>query len=264
MKSHTVIGMMVGVCAVAAILAPSRAEAQNLSCANADYMFLGERATYFHQNNTSLYFKTRVTAGRSYTVIAWAPFQSANEGGANLAVSLWSDQTCLSEALGVDVTDFEPRVDQIPSHAGEQDSIIPTVDGTLYVQVSNTLGVAYTTHLLIIETTLFSPWWFTGGTNQAFLEIRNNMTDSTTAHVTLYLPNGSVCGTTAVPIAGNGNAAISVGAIGTCGAASGSAQIAFAGTPGGMTANTTTIDGVNGTSFDSPFTPRMVWSTFSR
>ena len=264
MKTHIVVRMTVGVCAIAAILTPSRAEAQNTTCGNADYIFLGERASYFHQNNTSLYFKTRVTAGRSYTVIAWAPFQDATEGGANLSVSLWSDQTCLTEPLGVDPTDFEPRVNQIPAHTGEQDSIIPALDGTLYVQVSNSLGVAYTTHLLVIETTLFSPWWFTGGTNQAFVEIRNNMTGTTTAHVTLYRPDGSVCGTSALTIAGNGNAAISVGAIGTCGAGSGSAQIAFAGTPGGMTANTTTIDAVNGTSFDSPFSPRMVWSTFSR
>jgi hypothetical protein len=67
-----------------------------------------------------------------------------------------------------------------------------------------------------------------------------------------------------VSVAGNGNSALSVGALGTCAGGSGSAQIAFAGTPGGIVANITTIDAVNGTSFDSPFVARMVWSTFSR
>ena len=113
---------------------------------------------------------------------------------------------------------------------------------------------------MIVETTLFSPWWFSGGTNQAFVEVKNNMLGPTNALVTLYRSDGTVCGTADVPLAGNGNAAIVVGSIGTCAGGSGSAQIAFAGTPGGLIANITTIDGPNGTSFDSPFAPRMVWA----
>ena len=125
--------------------------------------------------------------------------------------------------------------------------------------------MAYTVHTLFIETTLFSPWWFVGGTNNAFAEVRNNMNSSTTAFITFYSSTGAVCGTTSAVIPGNGNTAVNIGAVGTClGAISGSAQIAFAGTPGGLVANITTIDGVVGTSFDAPFTPRMVWSTFSR
>ena len=143
--------------------------------------------------------------------------------------------------------------------------MIPTADGTVYMQVSNAVATGYTVHVLVIETTLFSPWWFTGGTNQAYVEVRNNMTGSTTARLTLYRANGTVCGTSDIVVAGNGNAAVEVNGIGSCGIAlSGSAQIAFAGTPGGMTANITTINVPNGTSFDAPFTPRMVWSMFGR
>ena len=62
--------------------------------------------------------------------------------------------------------------------------------------------------------------------------------------------------------AGDGNTAVDLGALGTCRASvSGSAQIAF---QGGVTANITTIDVTLGTSFDSPFTPRMVWSLLDR
>jgi len=102
-------------------------------------------------------------------------------------------------------------------------------------------------------------------TNQAFVEIRNNMNDTTDARLTAYGPTGAVCGTTTLSIPGNGNTAVAINSLGSCASTvSGSAQIAFPGTPAGLVANTTTIDAVNGTSFDSPFTPRMVWSTFSR
>ena len=167
-------------------------------------------------------------------------------------------------------SDHEPSLVVGSGHDGDVDSIIPTEDGTLYISVTNWVASTYLAHVLAIETTLFSPWWFTGGTNQAFIEVRNNMSAETTVRVTLYRSDGSVCGATAVSVAGDGNAAISVTSVGDCGAApsesalSGSAQIAFGGTPGGMAANITTIDVVNGTSFDAPFTPRMVWSTFSR
>jgi hypothetical protein len=40
--------------------------------------------------------------------------------------------------------------------------------------------------------------------------------------------------------------------------------VAFQGQPGGMAANITTLDVPNGTSVDSPFTPRMVWGNTTR
>jgi hypothetical protein len=118
---------------------------------------------------------------------------------------------------------------------------------------------------MVFETTIFSPWWFAGGTNQAYGEVRNNSGDTVAATLTAFRPNGTVCGTTNLTIAGDGNTAVDIGALGTCRASvSGSAQIAFQGAPGGVTANITTIDVTLGTSFDSPFSPRMVWSLLDR
>ena len=85
---------------------------------------------------------------------------------------------------------------------------IPPADGVVYIQVANNIGAPYTMHVLIIETTLFSPWWFTGGTNQAFVEVRNNMNDTTDAKLTAYGATGAVCGTTTLSIPGNGNTAV--------------------------------------------------------
>lgn len=252
-------------CAAIGVLTPSAALAANTTCANADFLFPGERASYFVAASSSIYFKARVTSGRSYAVIAWGPFQDAGEGGVSLGVNLYSDNTCTTAAAGANATDYEPIVFSVPDHSGDHDSVIPTADGSVFIEVHNFVASGYTANVLFIETTLFSPWWFTGGTNQAYIEMRNNMNSSTTAQVTIYAANGTVCGTSNVVVAGNGNAAIEINTVGTCAASlSGSAQISFPGTPGGMTANITTISVPQGTSFDSPFSPRMVWSTFSR
>ncbi len=259
------LGTTLTLCATLCLTTPSTAQAQNNTCPNADYIFLGEAAQYFTNALTSLYFKTRVTAGRSYAVIAWAPFQSVGEGGASLTIDIYDSNTCTTVPLGVNLDDNEPFVFGIEGHTSDHDNIIPATNGIVYIKVSNTVAAGYSVHVLVIETTLFSPWWFVGGTNQAFIEIRNNMSMSATAEVTMYQSNGVPCGSTSVNLPGNGNTAVAVRNFGSCSAAvSGSAQIAFAGTPGGMTANITTIDAVNGTSFDAPFSPRMVWATWLR
>ena len=251
-------------CATVCIMTPSIAQAANTTCPNADYIFPGERAQQTIAASANLYFKTNVVAGRSYAVIAWGPFTDVSEGGVGLNIDLYNNSTCTTTYPGVDSSDYEPLVWNIPGHQGDHDSVIPAASGVLYIAVGNAIANPYTVHVLVIETTLFSPWWFTSGNNQAFIEVRNNMNSLTTAHLTFYRSDGAVCASTTVDLPGNGNAALSIGALGTCAGGSGSSQIAFPGTPGGITANTTTIDPVNGTSFDSPFAPRMVWSTFSR
>jgi hypothetical protein len=265
MKSCRFLVTSLITCVMVSLVTPSVAQADNTTCANADYIFPGERAQYTIGATANLYFKTRVTAGRSYAVLAWGPFQDASEGGVGLDASFYSNDSCsLRPAGNLTKTPFEPSL-QVSGHHGSIETLIPTADGTVYIWVSNTLPVGYTVHVLFMETTLFSPWWFTGGTNQAYIELRNNMDFATVAQLTLYRADGSQCGTSLPVIQANGNAALAINTVGTCAAAvSGSAQISFPGTPGGMTANITTIDVPNGTSFDAPFTPRMVWGTFSR
>ena len=41
------------------------------------------------------------------------------------------------------------------------------------IELTNERAIAHAVNILMMETTLFSPWWFTGGTNQAFVEIGN-------------------------------------------------------------------------------------------
>ena len=84
----------------AVVFSPSVAHAANTSCANADFLFLGERAQYTIASTGSLFFKARVTANRSYSVLAWGPTQDVGQGGVNLGVTLYSDSTCKIGAAG--------------------------------------------------------------------------------------------------------------------------------------------------------------------
>jgi hypothetical protein len=264
MKGRRVLVTFIAACATVCMMTPSVAQAANTTCANADFLYPNERAQYFVGGSTSIFFKFRVNAGRSYAVMSWAPFTDAGEGGVSLDTALYTDSACTTGAGGQSTTDREPLM-SVNDHSGDVDSIIAPADGTIFVDLHNFIASGQTVHILVVETTLFSPWWFTGGTNQAYVELRNNMSSSTTGTLTFYAANGSVCGTSAVSVNGNGNAAVQINAVGTCASSvSGSAQLAFQGTSGGMTANITTLDVPNGTSFDSPFTPRMVWGTLSR
>jgi hypothetical protein len=270
MKGNRVVLTLLAVFAILCVLMPAPAQAQPPNpCTQADFGLPGEASTF----NTvaaadSVYLKTRLRAGRSYVALAWAPTGGgpAGEDDADVSLDFFTDNTCTTAAATVAVlpATSEPSV-IVPGHAGAQVSIIPTTSGTFYIRAHNNAPTVVLLKVMVFETTISSPWWFAGGSNQAFAEIRNNSGDAVAATVTVFRPNGTVCGTTNLNIPGDGNTAVSLGTLGTCAAAvSGSAQIAFQGMPGGVTANVTTIDAVNGTSFDSPFSPRMVWALLNR
>ncbi len=267
MKAHRVVLMLLAACTTVGLLAPPAAHAQVNPCTLADYAFPGEVSQYDSlAAGGDVYLKTRLRADRSYVALAWGPDGGGplGEDDVDLSVAYFTDSTCTTPAATVATLTNEPFL-TVPGHAGGQVSIIPTASGPVYIRVHNNAPTVTLVHILVFETSIFSPWWFTGGANQAFAEIRNNSSDTVAATLTVFRPNGTVCGTSTLSIAGDGNTAVSIGGVGTCQAAvSGSAQIAFQGMPGGVTANITTIDVPNGTSFDSPFTPRMVWSLFKR
>ena len=270
MRAHRVVLMLVAVCTVLCVLTPAVAQAQPVNpCTLADFGLLGEASTFNGvASGDSVYLKARLRAGRSYVAIAWAPIGGGplGEDDADLSIDYFTDNTCTTAATTVSVlaATAEPSV-AVPGHTGAQVSIIPTTSGPVYIRIHNNAPTQTLLKTMVFETTIFSPWWFAGGTNQAYAEVRNNSGESVAATLTAFRSNGTVCGTTNLTIAGDGNTAVDIGALGTCRASvSGSAQIAFQGAPGGVTANITTIDVTLGTSFDSPFTPRMVWSLLDR
>jgi hypothetical protein len=114
----------------------------------------------------------------------------------------------------------------------------------------------------ISETTLYCPWWFvnSGTGYNAFFEIANVTTATVNIEVTIRQGNGAVVGTKqSRSIPPFGNLALSAGTdFGTAvTAGSGSVQLSHDGPPGAIVANTTSLSGLSGLSFDSPFLSRQ-------
>ena len=180
MKGRRVLVTFIAACATVCIMTPSVAQAA-ATCANANMLALGERAQEFVAASGSGFYKVAVVAGRSYAIMAWAPYQDAGVSAVSLDTAFYTDSACTVLAATVDQTDREPSL-SAGNHNGDAVSIIPTFTGTLYVRAINNVATAYYVNTVVMETSLFSPWWFTGGTNQAYVELRNNMTNSTTGH----------------------------------------------------------------------------------
>jgi hypothetical protein len=112
-----------------------------------------------------------------------------------------------------------------------------------------------------VETTLFCPWFFSGGGFEAFILTRN--TTNTAHNVTVRLASaaGSAVGaprTGMVPANGSFNLQVSAAPPDGFGlaAASGGVWIAHDGPPGSLIVNVTSLGFSSGVSFDTPAAPR--------
>lgn len=247
--------------------------AQN--CANRKVLTLGERAVYPIAAHTNLPLQASVAGGRSYYFVAWSvePYPDGVNGGLYLS----TDGNC-KEMSDQGIQPVWEYAGAGPGTAGAAASLTPSASGTVYLFLENRTGANLTLRMLLIETTLFSPWWFTGGTNDAYIEIANGasfvnyQTEFNVPNaslyalfpvITVYGPDGEVCGATLFFMYSRGSTkAISLRSLCPF-TTSGSVQIVFNGAPGAIVANLTTLDVVHGTSFDAPFKPRMEWGTFS-
>jgi hypothetical protein len=232
----------------------SPARADNTTAANARELFFGQAQIQVFNSGQFRWYKANLVAGRSYSVLAWAPYTDPSQATVSLDMFIYLDNG-ITAAGTVTTGDVEPRLEL--SNNGDQTRIIPTTSGTHRILVENFAGGGYSVHVMIVETTLFSPWYFAAAPYDGFITIRNNMNTSVTATVTAFNPDGSVVGSQTIVIPGNGNTFVTATSLGAT--QSGSAQIAHNGSQNGISANITTLSATTGLSFDAPFTPRMQW-----
>lgn len=240
----------------------TQALALNDSAANAYELFLGQAHVQSMSAATNYWYKANLVAGRSYAVYTWGPWADPSISSLSLDLAIYRNDGTTTGAT-VYVTDIEPRVESATGNNAEQRRIIPTVTDTYRIQVQNNSTGSQTVYTMVVETTLFSPWYYVdpGTGYEAYIEMRNNTTSSLTVVVTAYNSTGAAAGWTTVTVEGNGNRFVTVSSLGIS-SGYGSVQIAHSGGPGGICANTTTMSPLTGLSFDAPFTPRMVWGTF--
>ena len=250
---------------VLAVLAiPRLAAADNTAAANAEFLFLGEVAEDSIGSSGDCWWKLNLEGNRSYSFSVWAPSQDPSESDVSLSIAIFDDDG-VTPALGTTTTDKEPLI-VTPGHTGDQVAIIPNSTGTYRLRVTNAIANVYSIHVLGIETTLFSPWYFVdiSAGYDGFVEFRNNTSSPLSLTVTAFNSSGSTAGTMTFSLAGNGNRYVQIGAAFGLSSDFGSVQLAHNGTPGAVVANITTLSATTGLSFDAPFAPRMSWSTFTK
>jgi hypothetical protein len=249
---RVILGVIVG----AAMLWPSTSSAQ-ATLATANPGVLGQGHNVGIAASGAYYLRYHLTANRSYFAVCWQPNSTDQLTDCGIDIRNGSD---VSVGLS---NNIEPFDGGFTAFGGDGDSYLPTVSGDYYVRSDNfNAGAAQTVNIIVVETTLFSPWWFnaSGAGYAAFTEIRNNTAESITVTIRAYNAAGAVVGTSSPTIAANGNTLVALASL--TGDGSGSVSITFAGPPASISANTTVLGTMTGLSFDAPFTPRMTWSNF--
>jgi hypothetical protein len=249
---------LLGISSAAIVLLPQPALAVNTTCANRQLLLSGTSASVSIPASSSLFYGVPVVAGRSYAVLAWQPFNDASIVVGPTDIAVFSNGTCSTSVTLTDVEDHEPYIASITGTVDlEAQSFIAAGSGEYVVQVSNAAASAITHRVVIFETTIYSPWWYTGGSNQAFITLSNHSNFGQSVTVTMNGSTGTQCQAVTTTVAANGNTFLRVNDYASCVSAGyGSAQISALAAPGSIQANTTVLDVVQGVSFDEPFVPR--------
>jgi hypothetical protein len=242
---------------------PGLAHAVNNTINSATPVALGELHSQTMNAGDFAYFGFLARAGRSYAAACWVPTAdgSVRPGviSSGCTISFRNNSDIPVPALEMTGLSAEPSVGN-----GEVVGWVATATSSFFVRVNS--AASGTMRVLIVETTLFAPWYFVSVESgyEAFVEIKNNTSVSISVTVSALTPGGNAAGSGAktITLAANGNIAIAVGATFGITTGNGGLQIASNAAPGGVTANVTTLSTMTGLSFDSPAAPRMVWSLF--
>jgi hypothetical protein len=141
---------------------------------------------------------------------------------------------------------------------GQSAMFQPDTTGVYRIRVLGAPAVTDTSlTVLVRETTLFSPWTSRAAGFEGFVEMHNNTNAAISVTLRAYDGAGALQGT-ALTFSMPANATVfrTATQIGMPVDGFGGLLLTHTGAFGAVSANITTLNGANGLSFDSPFTPR--------
>lgn len=253
-RTLALVALVFGV--VGASLVPSSAHAQT-TLATAFPAVLGQGRYISVAASSQYYLRYQLQANRSYFAVCWNLTTTTQITTCGVDIRNGSD---VGVGSGLNV---EPFDNGFTVFGGDGDSYQPTTSGSYYVRISNSAVTSVTMNVMVIENTMFSPWWYVAPSSgyDSWTQIRNNTGQAIPVTIRAYTAAGTIAGSSTQNIPANGTVLVQVSTLVPSGGA-GSMSIAYDGPPGSIAANTTTLSGATGLSFDSPFTPRMNWSSF--
>jgi hypothetical protein len=238
------------------VLLPATVHAQNTSFGSAVHLLVGQspvRVTL--PTATPVRFYDAVVVGqRSYCAEASGSENEINPTDPTLTVYAADQTTTLGSDTG---TTVEPK-----GLTASRVCFIAPASGLIYIRIQPESGFEDREYTLrIVETTLYTNWFFVGDDYSSFTLIRN--TTNTPVSYKIFWRN-LAGGGLGVPqlgsIPANGVAALDARAISQAIAAiSGSVEIAHTGSPEALIGTQTTLSGGTGLSFDTLFFQRRAW-----
>jgi hypothetical protein len=246
----------VTVSALLCVVVPRAAFADNTSFANAQNIFAGQAPAQYTLASGNRYYVFNAVIGRSYCAEISAPTETA--AVADAGVVAWRANTTTS-LISNDDTTQEPFSGRNSGGFGLSRGcwIAPDTEAN-FIQTYAFVGTAF--QLRVVETTLFSNWFFLGTDYAAYTLLRNST--STTVAYTLTWRNGSgtAVATASGTLAANGSGFVNArDHAGAVAAVSGTVEIAHTSSPGAIVASTTVLSATTGLSFDAPFAKRDSW-----
>jgi hypothetical protein len=218
--------------AVLAILgANGKAEAVNNTIGTALQGALGEKRVQTLAAGAVGYYGFEFKSDRSYAAFCWIStfeHQGAFANWCDVDIRNFSDGVVASYACCITLDTF-PK-------AGVGSFYSTTTGCFCYVRILNNTGATHTINLMVVETTLASPWYFVSPASgyDTYVEIRNHSTSTLDVRVRAYANTGGLAaGSTTVSVPANGNTYVAVSSLGIANG-SGSLTITYNGMPGAI------------------------------
>ena len=253
------IRCIVGFSTVSGLLFASAAFGQNTTATGAINLTIGQT---FHEStvdatNTQRWFLIAPIPGRSYCAEAvMGHTQDVFDGANDPSLSIIAADTTTVIASNDDVGFAEPG-----GRFNSRACWSPTAAEHEYVKVVSHGSTISTTYAIrVVETTLFSNWFFLGGDYSAFTLIRNTTNVSVSYTVNWRNAAGTIIGTVNGTLAANGSTFLNArDQAGALAAVSGTVEIAHTGSMDAIMATTTVLSATTGLSFDTFFVKRTAW-----
>lgn len=258
-SSSTRRAIRVGLIGLGVLSLAPLASADNTTAANARNVPLN--SVFFDCANTlndSKFYHFTAFANRSYEVQAYQVGVERTAARTNISGMFVADNQTMAPTLTLNTDEFayEGSSNDDAGFKPRFGAFTAVTTAPHYIQLS-TSSTAGCFYISVRETTLFSPWFSRAAGFEGFIELHNNTSHSVSVTLTAYDTNGVSLGTPlTLSVPANATAFRTAGQIAPAHASFGGIVLTHNSTFGAISGNITTLNGANGLSFDSPFTPR--------
>ena len=209
-----------------------------------------------------IWFRARLFASRSYQFSVWPVNHEQGSDAPAMSLAIFSDDAGVTPATPTPTVTSGVLEGTPNSHGDALPNTLvfePSTTGLYKIRVLRTSGgaVSHSINFALRETTLFSPWTSRAAGFEGFIEMHNNTNAPVNVTLRGYNNAGALQGAgVTLTIPANATEFRTAGQIGVPVEIFAGIVLTHNGALGAISGNITTLNGANGLSFDSPFTPR--------